>query len=224
MSGGGMGDERGAPARRTRRESGRATRERLLRAAVELIAERGYAATGVDAVCRRAGVAKTALYWHFESKEGLLAAVVERAGNTWIDEIRRVVDLEEPRPARRIGRALEEWRRILEEDPHLIRLLLVVQLEQADGSPPLREALLRVRDRAEAAFASAVEETLGFPVPDLDMVAHTMLTGLQGALLSRIVDRDDGRLDRVLEELRRTVVLLLWWRMPEDRRGTRPPL
>jgi AcrR family transcriptional regulator len=46
---------------------GAASRERLLDAAIELIAERGYSASSVEALCRRAGVAKTALYWHFGS-------------------------------------------------------------------------------------------------------------------------------------------------------------
>jgi AcrR family transcriptional regulator len=210
-------------ARRERR-FGEDTRERLLRAAIGLFSERGFAATGVDAICRRAGVAKTALYWHFDSKQGLLAAVIERVGTRWIEQIRRVVDLEEADPMRRVQRALREWRRILDEEPHLIRLLMVLPLEQADRSPRTREALLRVRERAEAAFSSAVRETLGTEIPDLDMVAHTLLTLLQGAVLGRIVDRDEKRLDRALEELRRTIVLLVWSRLPEDRRPPLPPL
>jgi hypothetical protein len=69
-----------------------------------------------------------------------------------------------------------------------------------------------------------VRETLGTEIPDLDMVAHTLLTLLQGAVLGRIVDRDEKRLDRALEELRRTIVLLVWSRLPEDRRPPLPPL
>jgi AcrR family transcriptional regulator len=61
---------------RARRPS-RSAPERLRAAAMELFAERGYAASGVSAICERAGVAKTALYWHFGSKEGLLAVVLE---------------------------------------------------------------------------------------------------------------------------------------------------
>jgi AcrR family transcriptional regulator len=47
------------------------TRERLLRAAQELIEEGGYAAASVVAIAERAGVAAGTLYRHFDSKEGL---------------------------------------------------------------------------------------------------------------------------------------------------------
>jgi AcrR family transcriptional regulator len=47
------------------------TRERLMRAAQELIEEAGYSAASVAAIAARAGVAAGTLYRHFESKEEL---------------------------------------------------------------------------------------------------------------------------------------------------------
>ena len=47
------------------------TRERLLRAARELIEEGGYGAASVIAIAERAGVASGTLYRHFDSKEEL---------------------------------------------------------------------------------------------------------------------------------------------------------
>src|SRR5512139_1920915 len=44
-------------------EHGRQTRDRILEAAIELIAERGFAATSIDALCQRACVVRTAIYW-----------------------------------------------------------------------------------------------------------------------------------------------------------------
>ena len=61
-------------------EQGARSREALLDAAIELIADGGYTATGVDAIARRSGVVKSALYWHFGSKDGLLIAALERTG------------------------------------------------------------------------------------------------------------------------------------------------
>jgi AcrR family transcriptional regulator len=51
------------------------TRERLLRAARELIEEGGYSAASVVAIAGRAGVAAGTLYRHFESKEELFVEV-----------------------------------------------------------------------------------------------------------------------------------------------------
>ena len=51
------------------------TRERLLRAAQELIEDGGYAAASVAAIAERAGVAAGTLYRHFDSKEDLFVEV-----------------------------------------------------------------------------------------------------------------------------------------------------
>jgi AcrR family transcriptional regulator len=51
------------------------TRERLLRAAHDLIEEGGYAAASVAAIAERAGVAAGTLYRHFASKEDLFVEV-----------------------------------------------------------------------------------------------------------------------------------------------------
>lgn len=53
------------------------TRQALLDAAAELIAERGYHGTTVNDVVALSGLSKGTFYWHFRSKEDLLLAVLE---------------------------------------------------------------------------------------------------------------------------------------------------
>ena len=48
-----------------RRAQSEATRERILADAIDLFGERGFAATGIEALCQRANVVRTAIYWHF---------------------------------------------------------------------------------------------------------------------------------------------------------------
>ncbi|HSJ98037.1 MAG TPA: helix-turn-helix domain-containing protein, partial [Myxococcota bacterium] len=72
-----------------RAAQGEETRERILAAAIASIAERGYAATSIETLCQRAGVVRTAIYWHFGSKDGLVLPVVERVASTWIEEIQK---------------------------------------------------------------------------------------------------------------------------------------
>jgi AcrR family transcriptional regulator len=57
---------------------GEATREQLLEAARRLFGERGYEATSIEAVLDSAGVARGALYHHFDSKADLFDAVAVR--------------------------------------------------------------------------------------------------------------------------------------------------
>lgn len=55
---------------------GRATRERIVAAAAELINERGIAETSLDDVIERAGASKSQLYHYFDDRAALLRAVV----------------------------------------------------------------------------------------------------------------------------------------------------
>jgi AcrR family transcriptional regulator len=47
------------------------TRQRIRAAAMALFAEKGYTATPTREICKRAGITKPALYYHFRSKEDL---------------------------------------------------------------------------------------------------------------------------------------------------------
>jgi AcrR family transcriptional regulator len=61
----------------------------LLEAALALFVERGYAATRLDEVARRAGVAKATLYLYYANKLELFKAVVRRSLVSGIDEFAR---------------------------------------------------------------------------------------------------------------------------------------
>ncbi len=52
-------------------------RQRLMEAAIRLFTNRGYAATSVREIVEMAGVTKPALYYHFESKEGIYLAILD---------------------------------------------------------------------------------------------------------------------------------------------------
>ena len=58
-------------AARTRSADQPDGRTRLLDAAMQVIREKGYAATTVDDICGTAGVTKGAFFHHFKSKEDL---------------------------------------------------------------------------------------------------------------------------------------------------------
>ncbi len=53
-------------------------RERLVAAAVELFCRQGFSLIGIDQVIATAGVTKTTFYKHFEGKDDLIVAAVER--------------------------------------------------------------------------------------------------------------------------------------------------
>jgi len=56
-------------------------RDQLLKAAQTLFIKKGYRATSTEAIARRAGLTKGALYFHFKSKEDILCELLKRAAD-----------------------------------------------------------------------------------------------------------------------------------------------
>lgn len=205
---------RPAAAPSARRAQGEATRERILDAAVELIAERGFAATSIDALCQRAGVVRTAIYWHFGAKEGLVVPVIERVASTWIEEIQGFV-FEAGDPLARLDRFVDGLRQLVLERPHLVRLLLAVALERSDQDPATREALRSIFERARAAIIAGIDTSLGEPWPESGMIARTALAFVSHAVAQQLVDPRPSETEKLFADLRTALLLMIGARLRE---------
>jgi AcrR family transcriptional regulator len=62
----------------------RPARDRLMTAAAELFYAHGMAATGIDAITERAGVARKSLYNNFASKDDLVLAYIRDRHQEWL--------------------------------------------------------------------------------------------------------------------------------------------
>ena len=184
------------------------SRERILEAATELFATRGYAGAGVDRLAERSGIAKTAIYYHFGNKEGLLAAVLERAATQWIDGILQASRLAGD-PIGRLERALLGMRAMLEERPWIYNLFQILALEVADEKPEIRATLQKIIRRARQAITDGMREALGVDVPDADGVAGMMLAMLDGVSLGMQIDPERVSLDQVFQDLRRIIGVMI---------------
>lgn len=209
-------------SRSVRSLQGDATRDRILGAAVELIAERGYAGTSIDALCRRARVVRTAIYWHFGSKEGLLVPVVERVASEWIEEIQKTVYREGDALAR-LDRFIGSLRALVAERPQLLRLLLGVALERGERDEHARGALRGIFERARAAIAQGVEDSIGAARAESELVARIALAFLDAAVAMRLVDPRPEEIDRIFADLRTTIVLVIAPRLGAWARSGSPP-
>lgn len=76
------------PLRAPQQDRSRATRQKLLEASVESLAEVGYAATTVAVVAARAGVSRGAAQHHFPTRADLFEAAVEYMTEVRLAEIR----------------------------------------------------------------------------------------------------------------------------------------
>lgn len=186
----------------------RGTRERLLEAAVEMFAERGYAATGVDALCKRAGVAKTSLYWEFQNKVGLLNAVIDQVVAEWVDEIRDASSSGAPRD--RLDAALAALRKRVTERPELFRVLLVVIAERTQVDDEARGALMRFYKSAHSSLLEGIQGSVGKPLPaeELSNLCDLILCMMHGVFLRAQV-YGHGDTERLFSGVRSGILLMV---------------
>lgn len=194
------------------------SRERILEAATELFAQKGYAGTGVDELAARAEIAKTALYYHFGNKEGLLSAVLERAATAWIEGI-RVASSQAGDPLGRLDRALAGMRAMVEEKPWIMKLLQLLALEVAEQKPEVRETLRTIVRRARDSFTEGMRDALGVDIPDADIVAGVILALLDGISIGLQIDPELVSLDQAFEEIRRITLFMVVSRLNPELLG-----
>jgi TetR/AcrR family transcriptional regulator len=73
---------------------------RILAAAADEFAERGFAGARVDRIARRAKVNKAMLYYHFHSKQGLYRTLLRRVFTDAAARMRAIADAPGPAPAK----------------------------------------------------------------------------------------------------------------------------
>ena len=61
-------------------------RLRILKAAAQVAAERGYEGTTIARICERSGLPVSSVYWFYTDKDELLAEVVAHSFNEWIGD------------------------------------------------------------------------------------------------------------------------------------------
>jgi AcrR family transcriptional regulator len=178
-----------------------AVRERIVAAALDQLAEGGYASASVASVARRAGVATGTVYRHFPSKGDLFAEVFRRASQREVDVLRAMADGDEPVPDRLaawvevfVRRALAEPTRayaLIAEpvDPAVERERLTFRRTYADlFETALKDGDLGPLDArlTAAAIVGALAEALVGPLQRRDRPADALVAGLQTFVLRSV--------------------------------------
>jgi AcrR family transcriptional regulator len=102
----------------------RSQRDRLLEAAIRVVAAKGFAATTIGDLTKEAGISRTTFYELFDDKEACLLAAYDRAVDVLVRRIVAAYESEQRWPERaRAG--LSALLEALAEEPDLARLALV---------------------------------------------------------------------------------------------------
>ncbi|MFE7274965.1 TetR/AcrR family transcriptional regulator [Streptomyces sp. NPDC057623] len=184
---------------RRKRANGVESRQRILDAAVEIAGERGYDGTSIAAVSAKCGLPASSIYWHFQDKDDLIAAVIERSFETWLTAV-ELPGEEAGTPLERITAMAGNVAKSLVDAPDFLRLGLMLALERRPTEPRGRTVFLQVRHITHQKIAE-VATTL-FPDLDEDAV-HTLTTyavaGADGLFVHREVAGDSVDLVALFE-------------------------
>jgi AcrR family transcriptional regulator len=154
-----------APGRRLTKKQlqGENSRELILDTAEQLMATGGYAATTINDIRNGCGLPPSSIYWHFGSKEGLLAAVMERGARRWFASIPSWDELGAP-PEVKLATMLRLGARALSEHPEFLRLFYMLALERSED-PAVARIVRRVRDTAIERFRDGIRHLIPEDMP-----------------------------------------------------------
>jgi AcrR family transcriptional regulator len=175
------------------------TRERIVAAALDQVAQGGYASAAVQAVARRADVATGTVYRHFPSKDDLFAEVFGRASDRELAVLREIA-ADAGRPAlQRLAAGVEALCRRALAGPVLAYAQIA---EPVDAR--VDEERLRLRRGYRDVFAALLREAVaaGEVAPlDVDVAASGITGGVGEALVGPLAARDGRRHEALVASL-----------------------
>jgi len=185
------------PKPRRKRADGELSRERILDAASEIAAERGYEGTSIALVSAKCGLPASSIYWHFKDKDDLIAAVIERSFANWLAAWQ--FPDEGDAPDRMKGMAMQIAKALL-DSPDFIRLGLMLALERRPVEPRARAMFLQARAQAYGQLTDVIGEL----TPDLtDAQTHQLATyalaGADGLFIAKEIGGDSVDLIALFE-------------------------
>jgi AcrR family transcriptional regulator len=183
-------------------ERGSLTRQRIVVAASEVVAEKGALGASLDEVCARAPASRSQLYHYFDDKNDLLRAVAEATNDTVIDGQRDLLS------------HITTWDGLVEWADGLVEFQedrggkggcpianLLGQI--GERNEDIRAVLADGFDRWEACIKSGLSAMVNCgelrPETDVAWLASSTLASLEGGLLLSQARRDPQALRRALD-------------------------
>jgi AcrR family transcriptional regulator len=162
-------------------------RERILRTAYELFSLHGLNVVGVDRIAAESGVAKTTLYRHFQSREGLVLAVLELHEALWTRAwLEQEVERRARTPRTRLLAIFDAFGDWFDEPSFEGCLFTNVLIETHNHSSPIRvsavKRLATIRDLVQT-YAD------GAGIPEPEAFANQLQIVMFGSIIAAV----DGR-------------------------------
>jgi AcrR family transcriptional regulator len=185
-----------------------ATRDRVLDAASEVFAERGFHGATVEDICERAGFTRGAFYSNFASKDDLVLELSRRHSEALVDRIRRASKRESgsaEEVLRDVFAALADETRSKEQWLVLTTEFTLHAIRDAAARRAWAAQQRRVRDELVAVVDEAVaRQRLTLPM-STELFVRVAISLAQGTMTQRLVEPRS----LAVGELERTVLPIL---------------
>ena len=176
-------------------------REILLDRSLALFSQRGYDAVGVQEIVDAAGVTKPTLYHYFESKKGLLEALLKREQAILLSGVKKAADYQGDLVLT-LERIAGEYFRIAEERRVFYRLQLAMYFAppESEANQAVQPYAIEQNDLLERVFIKAAKDH-----GNLQGRHHRYAAGFLGILNGMIGLYLNGRLQLTDEVVYQTV-------------------
>lgn len=175
------------------------TRDRLIDAAREVLAEEGLQGASVEVICERAGYTRGAFYSNFETRQDLVLAVFHREKELALQHLRQAVDSQRSRatddPAIVVGHVIDDFLALQTND----RVSFLVHSEfaiHALRDPAIAEVYREAISATTDELARAVADVLALLdrrlTADLDHVVALIMGAFEYSEREALMHGGDG--------------------------------
>jgi TetR/AcrR family transcriptional repressor of nem operon len=176
------------------------TRERILAAGATLCGQKGFNGCGLNEVLQLAGVPKGSFYHYFRSKEDFGVALIERARDAHLDELRPLLGDRRLSPVARLRAIFAQARDECEATGPTVECLIPkLALETASLSEPVHAAVKCAYQQWSAIMAQVIREGQAAgeisKKHDPDRLANVLVMLWEGAAIRMQIDRNIAPLD-----------------------------
>lgn len=192
-----------------------ATRDRLITAALQVFAEKGYYAAGVEDIVRASETSKGAFYFHFPNKRGIFLFLLDQVSR-WLEGRIEQAIAGETSGLRQLEAALRIALETFSRYRPLARLLMVEAMALGHAFDP---ALMQAHERFVRLIQRHLDQAVAegsIPPQDTALAAVAWFGALQELVLRWLYTGQPDPLTKVLPELS-ALLLRSVGRQPDER-------
>ncbi|MBI3967955.1 MAG: TetR/AcrR family transcriptional regulator [Chloroflexi bacterium] len=182
-------------------QSKEATRQRLIEAAIEVFATKGYHGAAVDDIIRVSDTSKGTFYFHFPNKHGVFLVLIDALAGLLERDVEAAIG-DESGGLAKVDAALRAVIGTLARHRKLAKILLV---EAVGVGPGLDEKLLQIHERFANLIKSHLERAIaeGSAAPvDAELAAYAWLGAVNEILIRWLYTGKPDPLEAAIPELR----------------------